>query len=180
MENKPNIPTEPAQPQKAKKPIFKKWWFWLIIVVIVFIIIGLLSGGGSETGTEKNTENTYQSDVTEADEPETKDDDDTEIPAEYKSALIKAQTYSDNMHMSKQGIYDQLTSDYGEQFSEEAAQYAVDNVDADWKQNALEKAKTYQETMAMSPEAIRDQLTSEYGEKFTQEEADFAVENLNK
>lgn len=82
--------------------------------------------------------------------------------------------------MSKQGIYDQLTSEYGDKFSEEAAQYAVDNVEADWKQNALKKAETYQETMAMSPEAIRDQLTSEYGEKFTQEEADYAVENLNK
>ena len=82
--------------------------------------------------------------------------------------------------MSKQGIYDQLTSEYGDKFSEEAAQYAVDNVKADWKQNALKKAETYQETMAMSPEAIRDQLTSEYGEKFTQEEADYAVENLNK
>jgi hypothetical protein len=40
------------------------------------------------------------------------------------------------MHMSKQGIYDQLTSEYGEDFSADAAQYAIDNVQADWKQNA--------------------------------------------
>jgi hypothetical protein len=45
------------------------------------------------------------------------------------------------MHMSKQGLYDQLTSEYGEQFSADAAQYAIDNVQADWKQNALEKAR---------------------------------------
>lgn len=83
------------------------------------------------------------------------------------------------MHMSKQGIYDRLVSEYGEQFSEEAAQYAIDNLDADFKQNALEKARIYQETMDMSPEAIRDQLTSEYGEQFTQEEADYAIEHLN-
>ena len=81
--------------------------------------------------------------------------------------------------MSKQGIYDQLVSEYGEQFSEEAAQYAMDNLDADYKQNALEKAKIYQDEMSMSPEAIRDQLTSEYGEQFTQEEADYAIEHLN-
>ena len=84
------------------------------------------------------------------------------------------------MHMSKAGIYNQLTSEYGEQFSEEAAQYAIDNVDADWKANALETAKNYQENMDMSPAAIRDQLTSEYGEQFTQEEADYAIENLDK
>lgn len=100
------------------------------------------------------------------------------VPAEYESALEKAQSYSDMMHMSKAGLYDQLTSEYGEQFSAEAAQYAVDNVNADWNANALEKARSYQETMSMSPEAIRDQLTSEYGEQFTQEEADYAVANL--
>ena len=82
------------------------------------------------------------------------------------------------MYMSKQGLYDQLTSEYGEKFSVEAAQYAVDNLNADYNYNALQKAKSYQETMAMSPEAIRDQLTSEYGEKFTQEEADYAIANL--
>ena len=80
--------------------------------------------------------------------------------------------------MSKAGIYSQLTSDAGEKFTEEEAQYAIDNVNADWNENALEKAKTYQDTMAMSPEAIRDQLTSEYGEKFTKEEADYAISHL--
>ena len=82
------------------------------------------------------------------------------------------------MHMSKQGIYDQLTSEYGEQFTSEEAQYAVDIIQADWNANALAKAREYQETMSMSSEAIRDQLTSEYGEKFTQEEADYAIANL--
>ena len=61
------------------------------------------------------------------------------IPTEYKSALKKAESYSNMMHMSKQGIYDQLTSEYGEKFSPEAAQYAIDNMQADWNANALEK-----------------------------------------
>ncbi len=107
------------------------------------------------------------------------EEDDSSVPTEYQSALTKAGTYSDMMHMSKQGIYDQLTSEYGEDFSAEAAQYAIDNVQTDWNQNALEKARTYQDDMAMSPNAIHDQLTSEYGEQFTQAEADYAIENLN-
>ncbi|MCT1920312.1 Ltp family lipoprotein [Brevibacterium luteolum] len=107
------------------------------------------------------------------------DKDDSGVPAEYSSALRKAETYSDMMHMSKKGIYDQLTSEYGENFSAEAAQYAVDNVKADWNQNALEKARIYQDEMAMSPNAIHDQLTSEYGEQFTSSEADYAIEHLN-
>ena len=94
------------------------------------------------------------------------------------NALEKAKTYSDTMYMSKLGVYNQLISEYGEKFTEEEAQYAVDNVDADWKENALEKAKTYQQSMDMSPEAIRDQLVSDYGEQFTKEEADYAIEHL--
>ncbi|MEC5148526.1 Ltp family lipoprotein [Cryobacterium sp. GrIS_2_6] len=101
------------------------------------------------------------------------------LPAEYKSALAKAGSYSKTMQMSKAGIYDQLTSEYGEQFSPEAAQYAVDNVQADWNANALAKAKSYQTQRSMSPAAIHDQLTSEYGEKFTSAEADYAILHLN-
>lgn len=101
-----------------------------------------------------------------------------EVPTEYENALAKAQVYSDTMYMSKKGIYDQLTSDYGEQFSEEAADYAMEHIDADWKANALAKAKTYEEEMNMSPDAIHDQLTSDYGEQFTEDEADYAIEHL--
>ncbi|WP_246475989.1 Ltp family lipoprotein [Brevibacterium renqingii] len=107
------------------------------------------------------------------------EEDDSSVPAEYTSALTSAETYSDMMHMSKQGIFEQLTSEYGDQFSEEAAQYAIDNIKADWNQNALETAKTYQDDMAMSPNAIHEQLTSEYGEQFTSSEADYAIEHLN-
>ena len=76
-------------------------------------------------------------------------------------------------------LYDQLTSENGEKFTAEEAQYAVDNINADWNENALETAKDYRDNMDMSPEAIRDQLTSEYGEQFTAEEADYAIQNLD-
>ena len=102
-----------------------------------------------------------------------------DVPAEYASALTKADVYANTMNMSRAGVYQQLTSEYGEKFSPEAAQYAVDTVQADWAANALAKAKLYQEEMAMSPDAISQQLTSEYGEKFTAEEAAYAMAHLN-
>lgn len=128
-------------PQKVKKPIYKKWWFWVIIVIVLLAIIGSVSGGGSDTESSTDTTITTTDTLTTQPQSTTEEETEPDIPAEYKSALIKAQTYSDTMHMSKQGIYDQLTSEYGEQFSDEAAQYAVDNVDADWKENALKKQK---------------------------------------
>ena len=51
------------------------------------------------------------------------------VSQEFKNALSKAQTYSDLMHMSKARLYDQLTSEYGEKFTEEQAQYAVDHLE---------------------------------------------------
>jgi hypothetical protein len=101
-----------------------------------------------------------------------------DVPVEHRSALAQAQNYSDLMHMSKAGLHDQLVSEYGGQFSEKAADYAVENVDADWKQNALEQGRNYQETLNMSPAAVYDQLVSEYGGQFTAAEAQYAVDNL--
>jgi len=102
-----------------------------------------------------------------------------QVSAEFTAALAKANTYANTMSMSKAGVYDQLTSQAGEKFPADAAQYAIDNMKADFNKNALTKAKTYQSQMQMSTDAIRDQLTSEAGEKFTPEEANYAIQHLN-
>ena len=168
---------------KNKKPIYKRVWFWIIAIIIV---IGATGGSGTDDSKEINSGNieseqevsqNNSENTTAKNKSENKVEDN--IPTEYKSALRKAKIYADTINMSKAGIYDQLTSEYGEKFTVEAAQYAIDNITVDWKENALKKAKSYKETMSMSPAAIYDQLTSEYGEKFTAEEAQYAIDNLN-
>lgn len=148
------------------------------------MIVMIASAGGS--GSSNSTSTTKQSTTTTGTDAQTSENSvdtpkakEPSVPAEYMSALAKATSYADSMHMSKRGVYDQLVSDYGEKFSVEAAKYAVDNVKADWNANALKKAKNYQDTMHMSPKAVHDQLTSDYGEKFTQAEADYAIQHLN-
>ena len=101
-----------------------------------------------------------------------------QVPTEYTNALEKAKGYAD-MNMSKAGIYDQLTSEYGEQFPADAAKWAVDNLDVDYNKSALATAKSYQTNMHMSKAEIYDQLTSEYGEQFTADEAQYAIDNLD-
>ena len=102
-----------------------------------------------------------------------------EAPAEYASALAKARSYAENMHMSKAAVRDQLVSEYGESFPKAAADYAMANLTGiDWNANALEKAKSYRDGMHMSNSAIRKQLVSEYGEQFTAAEADYAMREL--
>ena len=121
---------------------------WAIIALVAICIIGAAAGG--ENDKPKETSN-IQSEQSKTQEPEggdgtvssgdaeakIKEQDD--VPTEYKSALKKANSYSDNMHMSKAAIYDQLTSEYGEKFSEEAAQYAMENIKVDWKANRFSK-----------------------------------------
>ena len=48
-----------------------------------------------------------------------------DVPAEYESALAKARSYAENMHMSKAAVRDQLVSEYGESFPKAAADYAM-------------------------------------------------------
>ena len=79
----------------------------------------------SESSTENNTEKSEESQATEVSQQDN-------IPTDYKNALTRAENYSSLMYMSKQGIYDQLTSEYGEQFSPEAGQYAIDNLNVDY------------------------------------------------
>lgn len=98
------------------------------------------------------------------------------VKAEYKNALKKAKNHPHVKKMSKQGMHNWLTSEPN-LFSPEAAQWAVDNVRADWKANALEMAKSDQQE-GMSREDIHLHLISdEVG--FTKEEADYAVSHLS-
>lgn len=142
------------------------------------------TGNSNTTQTTSNcstngttNDNTTQKPNNSSSTDNTNDSNNT-TESRYKLALKKAKSYSDTLHMSKAGIYDQLTSQYGEQFTAEEAQYAVDNLNADFKLNALEKAKSYQKTMNMSKKEIYEQLTSKYGEQFTPEEAQYAIDNL--
>ena len=159
----------------------------VIIIIGLIIAISALSGGEKKDPADSSTSPTNSPISTESTPSDTQEQPtttqtpsqpDSSIPTEYKSALKSAENYSELMHMSKQGIYDQLTSEYGGKFTAEAAQYAIDNLDADYNQNALQSAKSYQENMNMSPAAIHDQLTSEYGGQFTEAEADYAIAHL--
>ena len=165
---------------KPQKPLFKRWWFWTIIVVIAISIIGGRGSGSTSTAPATDTSSkvsTASNDNASANSVPTKEV--PSIPTEYLNALAQAETYSSQMHMSKKGLYAQLTSEYGGQFPADAAQYAVDNVNADWNANALAQAKDYQATMNMSKNAVYDQLISEYGGQFTADEAQYAVDHLD-
>ena len=173
---------------KNKKPMYKRAWLGALAIVIVAGTVGCsdvdnskeVNSGNVEPVQEvsQNSENAIAENKSE-DKVSIEDKVEDNVPAEYKSALKEAKFYSEIMGMSKAGIYRQLTFEYGDNFSVEAAQYAVDNLEVDWKENALKKAKGYQEIMTTwTPQEIYEQLISEDCDQFTPEEAQYAIDNL--
>lgn len=190
-------------PVKQKKPLWKKLAIALAVIVLLGGIGSAISSGGSEKtkarsenegiAAKNSPENSPEESAQDAEVPspsavpeqvvetesvEGEASPENDVPAEWESALRSAKSYSDFMHMSKRAIFDQLTSEYGDKFPQEAAQYAIDNLQADYNANALKAAENYSEMMHLSKRGIYDQLTSEFGDKFTAEEAQYAVDNL--
>lgn len=151
----------------------------LMIIIFVPAVIGACSKRSAENSRQPAEIVSSDTAASEKDsQAEQVQEEAPKVPKDYSNALKKAERYADNMHMSKAGIYDQLTSEHGEAFSAEAATYAIENMTADFKENALYKAKRYSDNQHMSKARIYKQLTSEHGEQFTADEAQYAVDNL--
>lgn len=178
MSNASNNPTMPTDGEK-KKGGCVKWGAGALGVVILLGIMGSCGGGDDENAPTPETTTAVDAPSNESESaPTSAEEKNDDVPMEFKNALKKADRYANRQYMSEARLFDQLTSEYGENFSPEAAQYAIENVETDYNKNALEKAKSYQERQAMSPDRIYDQLISEYGENFTPEQAQYAVDNL--
>lgn len=185
-----STPQTPAEKPKKKGGCLK--WGGIGVAALVLIGIGSsLSGGGDDSDTAASTSSSSTitssvnaESVTEEataivapaeEEASTPQSDD--VPREYKNALRSAEQYLDFSSFSYAGLYDQLTSEYADNYPAEAAQYAVDNVEVDWNEEAVEAARQYQEFSAFSDAGLYDQLTSPYADQFTPEQAQYAIDN---
>lgn len=187
---------EPAE----TRPWFKKKRFILPIAAV--LLIGVLSqlGGDDESTTAAETpttaateettaaevEETSEPDVTTEPEEEPEEVEEVEEPVDdgpdltpgQDNALRAAQNYLETMPFSRQGLIDQLSSEFGNGFDVEDATFAVDNLTVDWQEQAVRQAESYLETMPFSRQGLIDQLSSEFGSQHTLEDATYAVDNI--
>ena len=196
----PPVPPVPER-DEPKPPIYKQWWFWLIIgVVIIGIIVGIVVGVSKKDDTETTkatsttasttaesttesttaTSSTTKEQTTQAQSTTagttagtTESEDDKESRFNY--ALEKARSLSDLMHLSKQGIYNELVSPGGEKLKADAAQYAIDHLKTNYKANALTKAQEYSMD-GLDEDEVYNKLVNE--DLFTESEADYAVSHM--
>jgi hypothetical protein len=79
------------------------------------------------------------------------------------------------MGFSRQGLIDQLSSEFGDQYSVADATFAVDSLNVDWNQQAVTSAQSYLDFTGFSCQGMIDQLSSEFGEQFTVEQATYGA-----
>lgn len=116
--------------------------------------------------------------VTTIEEPTSQPTGGVKVDTEMAQARTAAESYINGIGgFSYQGLIDQLSSEYGNQFPEGVAKKAVDSMDIDWDEQAVISAESYLalET-GFSRQGLIDQLTSEYGGKFTIEQATHAAD----
>lgn len=102
----------------------------------------------------------------------------SDLTKSQQNAVRSADSYLRFTSFSRQGLIDQLSSDYGDKFEVEDATIAVDSLNVDWGAEAVEAAEGYLELTSFSREGLIHQLSAESGDRFTADQATFAVNSL--
>jgi hypothetical protein len=166
---------------KDSKPWFKNKIVWIAGGIVLLIGIGS-SQGGSNSGTNDQTEKmateapeeTQEPVVEETEEPVVEETEEpvVEEPTETVSqsnAVESALSYIEYSAFSRKGLIDQLKF---EDYSTADATYAVDAIDVDWNEQAAKSAESYLEYSSFSRQGLIDQLVFE---GFTQSQAEYGV-----
>lgn len=96
-----------------------------------------------------------------------------------QQAVQSARSYLDmGSGFSRESLLKQLTSSYGEGFSEADAEFAVNYLKPDWNAQAVECAKGYLALESFSRSRLIEQLTSKYGNGFTEAQAEYAANKV--
>lgn len=101
-----------------------------------------------------------------------------DVPIEYVKAFNEAKSYLRVFPMSKAELFKQLNSEYGSGFTEEASQWAVDHIHADWRSNAVKAALEYANNYPYSYHHIKE-LLGEHYLGFTEPEVAYAMQFVN-
>ena len=92
-----------------------------------------------------------------------------------ENAVRSARSYLSFAPFSRQGLIDQLSSQYGDGYAIQDATIAVDSLNVDWNAEAVQAAKNYLKLSGFSCSGLIEQLDSPYGDKFTVAQATYGA-----
>ncbi|WP_313548269.1 Ltp family lipoprotein [Corynebacterium sp.] len=164
--------------EKAKKQQKKKSKRNRLIAVgaMVFVIAGAIGLSYSQDSTvEENFNDGVSNLVDDANEDITN----LNASSDGEAALAYAQELLDRGHYSESQLRSALTSEYGEVYTQDAADHALVNIDADWNAEALEAAESYIRHSHYSYEGLIHQLSAPSGNDYTEEQSRYAADNVD-
>ncbi len=172
---------------KALRPWYKKKRYILALAVVAIVGISMAASGGGDKADNGDKASVVASDATvttaaedatlttAAQAPAPTEAPESKLTGPQKNAVRSAKNYLSLKGFSRQGLIDQLSSEYGDGFSVADATVAVDSLDVDWNEQAVKSAKNYLSLKGFSCQGLIDQLSSQYGDKFTVEEATYGA-----
>lgn len=140
--------------------------------VALMIGVGSCASGGESTSTYPQVATEPAVEAAETSEKEAVEDVEKSLTKGQENALRAAESYLGVMAFSKSGLVEQLGFDGYETVD---AEWAVENVEADWNEQAVRSAESYLETMAFSRDGLIDQLEFD---GYTHEQAVHAVDEV--
>lgn len=93
-----------------------------------------------------------------------------------RNAVRSARQYLSMTGFSRDGLIEQLSSDFGEGYEVADATAAVDSLDVDWNENAARSARQYLSMTGFSCRGLVEQLSSRAGEKYTESQARYGAQ----
>lgn len=171
----------------------KKGLIIAAVVIVALAAIGSLGGKKEDVKApeevkaeeaEKVEPQEALEEVTEESEAqeEVVDEPDDDLTASQRNAVKQAESYLEFTAFSRAGLINQLSSEYGNGYPEEDAEFAVQYLEdigaVDWNDQAAKSAEHYLEVSAFSRKGLINQLSSDAGEKFTQDQAEYGVQYL--
>ena len=91
------------------------------------------------------------------------------------NAVRSANQYLSMSGFSRNGLIDQLSSNYGDGYDKADATAAVDSLNVDWNEQATRTATQYLEMSGFSCNGLIDQLSSSAGDKYTKAQATYGA-----
>jgi len=192
-------PTSAETLPSSPRPWFKKKRYVVPGgLLTAFVLIGALGGGGDDAS---NPSTALEASVSASPSPASPVAPETTAPATEEptpepteapsapeaepggtvsqlNALRSAESYLEFKGFSKKGLIEQLTSEYGDGFARKDAEWAVDNLDVNWNEQAVRAGQSYLDFKGFSRSGLIDQLSSEYGDQFTKKQATYAADKL--
>lgn len=97
------------------------------------------------------------------------------LTAPQSNAVRSANSYLNMTGFSRRGLIQQLSSSYGDGYSEADATAAVNSLSVDWNMQAVRSAKQYLSMTGFSCSGLIEQLSSDAGDKYTRSEATYGA-----